>query len=71
MEFLHQIDNILTEDECLHYMAMFNNKDLVEDINDKHRKYHRVQFNDQELADKLFEKVKGYLPKKIKKLLMV
>tara|TARA_B100002003_G_C13725384_1_gene362838 strand:- start:358 stop:567 length:210 start_codon:yes stop_codon:yes gene_type:complete len=64
MEFLHQIDNILTEEECLYYMNMFNDKELVEDIDDKHRKYHRVQFQDQEFADRLFEKVKGYLPKK-------
>lgn len=68
MEFVHQIDNILTEEECQHYMDMFNNKELVEDIDDTHRKYHRVQFRDQELADRLFEKVKGYLPKKIKKI---
>ena len=32
MEFLHQIDNILTEEECLYYMNMFNDKELVEDI---------------------------------------
>ena len=68
MEFLYQIDNILTENECEYYRSMFNNKQLVENINEKHRKYHRIQFNDQELSDRLFEKVKRYLPKKIKKI---
>ncbi len=47
---------------------MFNNKNLVEDISDKHRKYHRIQFNDQELSDRLFEKVKRYLPNKLKNI---
>ena len=68
MEFVEQIDNILTLDECHQYMEMFNNKDLVEDINDKHRKYHRVQFQDPDLADRLYQKIRNYLPKKIKKI---
>ena len=33
-----------------------------------HRKYQRVLFEDEELANKLFEKVKSYIPKKIKKI---
>jgi prolyl 4-hydroxylase len=66
MDFVYQIDNLLTPEECQKYMDMFKNKGDVENIDDKHRKYHRVQFNDQELADKLYEKVKSYLSNKIK-----
>ena len=67
MEFVYQIDNLLTEQECQKYINMFNEK-MVENIDDKHRKYHRIQFDDQELANKLYEKIKLYLPKKIKKI---
>ena len=66
MDFVYQIDNLLTPEECVKYIAMFKQKELVEDIDDKHRKYHRVQFDDQELADKLYIKIKSYLPKKSK-----
>ena len=68
MEFVYQIDNLLTEQECQKYINMFNEKKMVENIDDKHRKYHRIQFDDQELANKLYEKIKLYLPKKIKKI---
>jgi predicted 2-oxoglutarate/Fe(II)-dependent dioxygenase YbiX len=68
MDFLYQIDEILTDKECQHYIQMFDNKKIVEDINDKHRKYHRIQFCDKELADNLYEKVKHYIPKKIKNI---
>ena len=68
MEFVYQIDNLFTEEECQKYINMFNNKNLVENIDEKHRKYHRVQFDDHELSNKLYEKVKSYLPKKIKKI---
>ena len=47
MDFVYQIDNLLTTDECRKYIDMFNQKELVEDIDDKHRKYHRIQFDDQ------------------------
>jgi len=68
MSFVYQIDNLLTPDECQHYMDLFLDESQVELIDDKHRKYHRVQFNDAELAATLYEKVRGYLPKKIKKI---
>lgn len=68
MEFVYQIDNLLTPEECQCYKDMFKQRDLVEDIDDKHRKYHRIQFDDQELADKLYLKIKSYLPNKIKKI---
>jgi len=68
MEFVYQIDNLLTPEECQYYKDMYKQKDLVEDIDDKHRKYHRIQFDDQELADKLYLKIKSYLPNKIKKI---
>ena len=68
MEFVYQIDNLLTPEECQQYIAMFKNKDLVEDINEKHRKYHRIEFDDEELAKQLYEKIKSYLPNKIKKI---
>ena len=68
MDFLYEIDNILTEEECQYYMSLFDNKDMVEDIDDKHRKYHRIQIVNQEFANRLYQKVKGYLPKKIKKI---
>ena len=68
MEFVYKIDNLLGDDECHKYINMFKNKDIVEHINDKHRKYHRVQFDDQKLADQLFLKIKDYLPNKIKKI---
>ena len=38
MEFVYQIDNLLTPEECQKYIDMFKNKELVEDINQKHRK---------------------------------
>lgn len=67
-EFLFAIDNILTKEECNRYIKLFDNPSNVEKINDKHRKYFRVQFQDQELADKLYQKVQHYIPKKIKKM---
>ena len=63
MDFLHSIDNILNEDECNKYINLFNNPKNVEHINDKHRKYHRVQFQ-EELASQLFEKIKLYIYQK-------
>ena len=63
-EFLFAIDNILTKEECNRYIKLFDNPSNVEKINDKHRKYFRVQFQDQELADKLYQKVQHYIPKK-------
>ena len=68
MDFVYQIDNLLTPDECKKYMNMFKEKDLIENIDDKHRKYHRIQFDDKELADKLYQKIKLHLSKKIKKI---
>jgi len=68
MDLLYVIDDILTSTECIEYMELFNDPTKVEDINEKHRKYHRVQFQDSELADKLYDKVKNYIPKKIKKI---
>ena len=44
MDFLYSIDDVLTSDECKHYMDLFNDPTKVEHINDKHRKYYRVQF---------------------------
>jgi hypothetical protein len=38
MDFVYQIDNLLTPEECEKYIAMFKQKELVEDIDDKHRK---------------------------------
>jgi hypothetical protein len=48
------------------YKDMFNDKNMVEHINDKHRKYHRIQFEDENLADRFYKMVKKYLPNKIK-----
>ena len=59
MDFLHSIDNILTNEQCQKYIDLFNDPSKVEHINDKHRKYHRVQFQDKELAGQLYEKVKN------------
>mgnify|MGYP004003071659 CR=1 FL=1 len=66
--FLYTIDNILSEKDCLKYIKLFDNPNNVETINDKHRKYYRVQFQDEDLANILFEKIKNYIPKKIKKI---
>jgi prolyl 4-hydroxylase len=68
MDFLYAIDNLLSPSECEKYIKMFDNPQLVETINDKHRKYHRVQFQDSELAKQLYDRVKSYIPKKIKKI---
>ena len=68
MDFLYSIDNVLTSDECQKYMDLFNDPKKVELINDKHRKYYRVQFQDKELANHLYEMVKSYIPKKIKNI---
>jgi hypothetical protein len=69
MDFLYVVDNVLTNEQCVEYIDMFDNNDVtVEDINEKHRKYHRVQFTDKQLADLLYEKVKHCIPKKIKKI---
>ena len=68
MEFLYAIDDILSSAECKKYIDLFNDPSKVEHINDKHRKYHRVQFQDKELARQLYEKVKHYIPKKIMKI---
>ena len=68
MDFVYQIDNLLTTEECRKYMDMFKQKELIEDIDDKHRKYHRIQVDDQEMADKLYIKIKNHLSKKIKKI---
>ena len=65
MDFLYEIDNILREEECQYYMSLFDNKDMVEDIDDKHRKYHRIQIVNQEFANRLYEKVKEYLGRDI------
>ena len=65
MDFLYSIDNILTNEQCQKYIDLFNDPSKVENINDKHRKYHRIQFQDKELAQLLYEKVKHYIPKKI------
>ena len=70
MDFLYSIDNVLTLEECQLYMNYFNDPEKVEHINDKHIKYYRVQFQDKELAAKLYEKISYYIPKKIKKLSM-
>ena len=67
-DFLYSVDNILTKEECIKYMKLFDDPSKVEKIDDKHRKYYRVLFQDQELADKLLEKVNTYIPKKIKKI---
>ena len=58
-EFLYAIHNILTQKECNKYIKLFDNPSNVEKINDKHRKYYRVQF--QQLADQLYQKVKDYI----------
>ena len=68
MDFVYQIDNLLTPEECKEYIDMFKQTELIEDIDDKHRKYHRIQFYDQELADKLYIKIKRYLSNKLKKI---
>ena len=68
MQFLHSIDNILTSDECQHYIDIFSDPDKVEHINDKHRKYHRIQFIDEEFAASLYNKIQDYIPKNIKKI---
>ena len=68
MEFVHSIDDLLSSEECEYYIDMFSDKSKVEDINDRHRKYHRVQFKDSDLADKLYNHIKKYLPKKILKI---
>ncbi len=66
MEFVHSRKPTISE-ECQYYIDKFKDKSQVEDINDRHRKYHRVQFKDAELANTLYQKVKGYLPKKLAK----
>ena len=48
MDFLYSIDDIITLEECQKYMDLFNDPNKVEHINDKHRKYYRVQFQDKE-----------------------
>lgn len=67
MDFLYAIDDVLTQEECEKYVKYFENSN-VEEINDKHRKYYRVQFDDKILADILFNKVKNYIPNKIRKI---
>ena len=39
----------------------FSDPEKVEHINDTHRKYHRIQFNDENLADYLYNKIKVYI----------
>jgi predicted 2-oxoglutarate/Fe(II)-dependent dioxygenase YbiX len=68
MQFLHSIDNLLSPEECEKYINYFSDSERVEHINDTHRKYNRVQFIDKELAEILYEKIKNYIPKKIKKI---
>lgn len=68
MDFLYSIDDILNDEECQYFINLFNEPNKVEHINDTHRKYHRIQFQDEELANKLYDKVKKYIPKKIKKI---
>ena len=67
MDFLYAIDDVLTQEECEKYVKYFEDSN-VEEINDKHRKYYRVQFDDKILADILFNKVKNYIPNKIRKI---
>ena len=67
-DFLYSIDHILSEKECKYYIKFFDNHSNIEKINDTHRKYFRVIFYDDELANKLYEKIKFYIPKKIKKI---
>ena len=45
---------------------MFDNPSKVELINDKHRKYHRVQFQDENLLMNYIEKVKSLYSQKQK-----
>ncbi len=68
MQFLYSIDDILTPDECKYYIGFFSDPEKVEHINDTHRKYHRVQFVDENLANCLYNKIQAYIPKKIKKI---
>ena len=68
MQLLESIDDLLTVDECKQYINFFSDLEKVEHINDTHRKYHRIQFNDENLADYLYNKIKVYIPKKIKKI---
>ena len=67
MDFVYNIDNLLTKEQCFYYKNMFKNND-VENIDDKHRKYYRIQFDDKNLADELYDKIKPHLSKKIKKI---
>ena len=69
-DFLHQIDNLFTEDECNKFISKFmdeyKNK-KIDEIRDKDRIYDRYIFYDEELAIFLFEKIKMYIPKNLKK----
>ena len=67
-EFLYQIEDLLNDEECKRYIEMFDDPSNVEAIDDKHRKYNRVQFQDEQLANQLYQKIIPYLPKKIKKI---
>ena len=67
-EFLYQIEDLLNDEECKRYIEMFDDPSKVEAIDDKHRKYNRVQFQDEQLANQLYQKIIPYLPKKIKKI---
>lgn len=53
-EFMYQIEDLLNDEECKRYIEMFDDPNNVESINDKHRKYNRVQFQDEELASQLY-----------------
>ena len=70
-QFLYSIDNILTPDECKYYIGFFSDPEKVEHINDTHRKYHRVQFVDENLANHLYSKIQAFIPKKIKKISVI
>jgi len=66
MSFLQVIDNVLTSEECKYYMNFIDEaeeKDNVATVNRVgYSNYKRITDINEQFADKLFQRVKDYLP---------
>ena len=71
MDFLYEVDDVLTGEECNKYRAMFDKGSGydVEHIDGLVRKYDRIVMVDSELAARLYEQIlkRGLLSKKLQK----
>lgn len=66
-KLFHVFNDLLTKDEAKYYMKKFMNsynENKVDKLRGSTRSYDRVIFTDFELANRLFEKIKDYIPAK-------